>query len=390
MSIEELSVNTTLYVRGTGDDDTGDGTSGDPYATVGRAIERIKTMWFGDYTLTIDVGEGVFPETSFRFQHPQGSQLYINGVSEDHSSISVASIDGSLSYDATSGWYFYEVWFQFPSPVLDHLALNDHIMVRSASGGTNPKTLRGCHQIVSHNTTLDQAKVRVFVCSYDEVESSESHPLPSGNITCDLSVIRTNLSFTEDSYAVRMEGPYHGGNWNHLCFYEGQVTAFDIQNHASILLGSRCGVADWPEGVWADNNATVFADYAYFSKINNCGIQAVRGSTVSVRGAVFSGVKDSTLLTQIGHVAADGAMFVCCSGESDPSGDETSDGYILDAQHRGVIDAPSVEIIYPTGWAFGVSYGGYINVTSLSLTSDYDASEHSYDTVVNDRSYINN
>jgi hypothetical protein len=388
MSLEELSANTTLYVRTTGNDTTGDGTSGSPYATLGRAIERIEMMWFGDYTLTIDLGEGMFTETAkLTINHPQGEKLLVQGVDEDLSSVSVGSIDTSL----TSGtYYYYNVTLTLP--VGKSVSVGDYIIIRSATGGTNPKLLLGCHEVTAWNSGTRVATVAVRVYSYDEIGSSTPHPLPSGSITCNVTLSKTAVNLSNDGLEVT--DSCHGGTWNHLVICKAG-TAITLLNNSFLGLGSRCAVKDCDKAVWVEFNSTLFADYAYFTGIESRCIRASCGSSISVRYAVFSATEHSTLSAELNStIWAQGATFVNCAGESD--GAETGEdsiGYILDSQHGSVIQAPSAEIIYPTGWALCVTWGSHINVTSLSLTSDYDVFDtdvFTYNTVLEEKSYIQN
>lgn len=52
----DLSSYTPIYVRTTGDDDTGDGSSGSPYATAQKAFDEALAAGSGDYVLDLGVG----------------------------------------------------------------------------------------------------------------------------------------------------------------------------------------------------------------------------------------------------------------------------------------------------------------------------------------------
>jgi hypothetical protein len=59
---ELLTANRTYYVRTTGSDSNDGLTSGAPFLTIGKAITVCKTIDFGGYTVTIDIGSGTFSE----------------------------------------------------------------------------------------------------------------------------------------------------------------------------------------------------------------------------------------------------------------------------------------------------------------------------------------
>ena len=55
---EVLTANRTIYVATTGNDSTGDGSIGNPYATLQKAENVARTLDFGGYIVTISLGDG--------------------------------------------------------------------------------------------------------------------------------------------------------------------------------------------------------------------------------------------------------------------------------------------------------------------------------------------
>ncbi|RLP21987.1 DUF1565 domain-containing protein [Mesorhizobium sp. YM1C-6-2] len=59
---EKLTANRTIYVSTSGNDSTGDGTSGAPFATIQRAVNVVAAIDMAGFTATISVGAGTYNE----------------------------------------------------------------------------------------------------------------------------------------------------------------------------------------------------------------------------------------------------------------------------------------------------------------------------------------
>ena len=100
-----IGSNTTFYVTTTGNDSTGDGSSGSPWATIGKAAEylserRIKK----DVSVTVSVGSGTYTFTSNqKIAHPQGSQIEYVGATPTGSKPRGTTLNGNSGGSAVRG-----------------------------------------------------------------------------------------------------------------------------------------------------------------------------------------------------------------------------------------------------------------------------------------------
>lgn len=77
---KRLTTNTTFYVATTGNDSTGDGSSGAPWATIQHAVDVIRTTYdIAGYTATINVAAGTYAPVSVAGPFYGGS-LVISGA----------------------------------------------------------------------------------------------------------------------------------------------------------------------------------------------------------------------------------------------------------------------------------------------------------------------
>lgn len=84
--LEFLNADTTIYVETTGNDNTGDGTLANPYATIGRAFEDFVIR--AQYRRTIQIGAGTF-------QYPENTTHAFIG--NGHTILGTTSIDSSFT-----------------------------------------------------------------------------------------------------------------------------------------------------------------------------------------------------------------------------------------------------------------------------------------------------
>jgi hypothetical protein len=375
MALTVLTSNATIYVRTTGSDTTGDGSSGSPYASVGKAIEHIGDLWMGDYTVTVDIGAGVFSESTFTFEHPFGKQVTFQGVDEDLSSVSVSSIDSSKSTSgAPTGLCWYQV--SFTLPVGKSVSVGDFILVRTATGGTSPEHVLGCHEVTGWVSGTRVATVKVYV------KNITSPRLPSGSITCNLTLAKTVLSFSAQN-GLKVQGPFYAGIWNHLVMKgsnSGSASGLWALNGGMVSMGSRGGISGFQQALYAQNNATIFADYAYLSKTHGNMVKCSNSGVVSMRDAVVSGPRNSAIYASVGGTVYAFSIDTYSGG-----------GNALYADSGSYIYANSTSVLYANGAAFCADGGGYVwagNVTTTGCGTP--VSSPTYDTVGNDNSYVNN
>jgi len=358
-----LSSNETIYIRTTGNDTTGDGSSGSPFLTLGRTVAYLGGLYIGDYTVTVDIGEGVFTEAgTITFQHPFGSQVTFQGVSERITGQSISSISGTTSY-GHNNLYYRDMTMVLP--VGKSVSVGDYIACSSPTGGTNPNAILGLHPVSAWVGGTRTATVEVGYRNGSET--------PSGSISCTIDLIKTVFDFSNKN-GIKVTGPYFAGTWRGLVIqgdYDGandakygiwMLNGGVISVATDTTSGYAAGVWGFQTGIFAQNNALVFADYGFVSKAglhltncqnggilslrdanlnacNNSGIFASNGSTVAANSVQIVGTGDNSVYSYQGSFIDISSAFV---GESNSTTSVLADRWAaIDGTSATVDDAIS-------------------------------------------------
>ena len=315
-----LTTDETVYVRTTGNDTIGNGSIGSPFLTLERTIRYIGGLYIGDYFVTVDIGEGVFSEAgTLTFQHPFGSQVIWRGVSEQITSQNTNSISASGTSLGHSNLYRYDVTFILP--VGKSVSVGDYIAVREVSGGTLPQALYGCHYVSGWVGGSRTATVQVVY--------RNGAPKASGTVTCTIELIKTVIAFPNKS-GLKVSGPYHAGLWEGLVIQGDYDTSNTNAKYGVWLLntpvialsgssatGKALGIVGFQTGIYTQNNAMAFADYAFISKCGTRCCNAQNGGILSVRWARLSGANNNGIFAFNGStVAAQGVQIVAVGNDS--------------------------------------------------------------------------
>jgi len=311
-----LTANETIYIRTTGNDSTGDGSAGFPFLTVTKAIQYIGGLYIGDYYVTVDIGEGVFTEAAtLTFQHPFGSQVSFTGVAEQITSQDTNSISASGTYLGYNQLYRYDVTFILP--VGKSVSVGDYIGVRSVSGGTLPEALYGMHYVSAWDGGTRTATVQVVY--------RNNAPKASGTVTCTVDLVKTVIAFSNKN-GLKVVGPNYGGNWNKLVIqgdWDGaNNTKYGVWcvNTGMCSLGGTgwfgMGVVGFQTGIYAQNNALVFADYSYVSKMGSRCATAQNGGILNLRYAALSGTLNNGIFAFNGSTVAALNVKVVAMGDN--------------------------------------------------------------------------
>lgn len=177
-----ITEDTTIYVSTTGNDSTGDGTSGSPFASPHKALESIgESLISANATVTIQLADGHYSFTeTITPTHPNGDRIEI--VGEHAYSVSLSSISSSSGSAGN-----YSVILNVSD--ISNIAVNDWIILLNASGGTNPTYLNGFHKV----TNVDSGNSRLTV------STTHNNGVPSGTVTGTITVIK---SIVEDKISI--------------------------------------------------------------------------------------------------------------------------------------------------------------------------------------------
>lgn len=163
-----LSSSLDVYVSTTGNDSTGDGTSGSPWATIDKALDYINSRILrANYTIYVE--KGSYTETDIlSIGHDNGGHITISGDYETDT-LTLSSSSGS-----SGNWLI-----TFTTSNTDYYTVGDCVLIYSASGGTNPEYVLGTLLVDSINPSTSvtlQSPVTVGTMASGAVSASVSIP----------------------------------------------------------------------------------------------------------------------------------------------------------------------------------------------------------------------
>jgi hypothetical protein len=173
-----IYVATSFYVATTGNDITGDGSSGNPWATVGKAISYLNYFRLNT-TVTINVASGHYNESTIYITNTPSNGLYIRIIG---ASILTKNMTSLQSCSGSAG-----AWSQVLNlNSVAGISVGDFVGVKVISGGTNNAAVYGYCAV----TNVDTGNNRITVLNKNYAAST-----PSGAITATVYVFTTVLNF---------------------------------------------------------------------------------------------------------------------------------------------------------------------------------------------------
>jgi len=171
-----ISVATSFYVATTGNDITGDGSSGSPWATVGKAISYLNYFRL-NAIVTINVATGHYNESEIIIDHPDSYNIRITGAS-----LLTKNVTSVQSNSGTAGAWTTVINLDNVTDII----VGDYASLVNLAGGTNPRALNGFYRI----SNVDAVNNRITVENKNKWTSG-----PSGAITGNALIYRTYLQF---------------------------------------------------------------------------------------------------------------------------------------------------------------------------------------------------
>jgi hypothetical protein len=265
-----ISSDVTYYVSTSGNDTTGNGSVGTPWATIAKALEYLGPFAISSAaTVTIQLADGIYtPATPYLLNHKFGQRINITGTNTHTKTVSsIQSVSGSAG-----AWSIVLNMNNVTS-----VSSGDYIIIRDCSGGTNPSYLVGCHKI----TNVDSGNSRITITSAHKNATN-----PSGAVTTTNSVvIKTIISSTQGAFECSVP-------WGYLtkivCEGPGVTTYYGIVCTSAVLeLKTPFAVSNYVVGISSDSSR-VSANYLVAS---GCayGILATNNSTLLVSYALATG-----------------------------------------------------------------------------------------------------
>lgn len=270
--LQVIAEDTTLYIATTGNDTTGDGSSGTPWLTPQKALSYLADYWIpDDVTVTIQLADGTYAlAAQIDIEHPCGARISIVGENTHAKSLtSIQSSSGSAGD--------YSIVLNLDS-VAD-IAVNDYVLIKNAANGTTPTYVMGCHKI----TDVDSGNTRITV------NSKHLTGVPSGAVTADITVIKTILSFASTDGIIADKGNTLG-NLNKVVLVGPGSTKYGIYTMAGgiIYCGSSVGVTTWAYGFFSSFSGHIHADSTIASG-NTYGFYSSLSGSLSVSSVIATG-----------------------------------------------------------------------------------------------------
>lgn len=190
-----ITADTTLYVATTGDDVTGDGSIGTPWATPQKALEYLNDYWISPAAyVDIMCGDGSFAlTTAITVKHACGDRIRIRGTNTYAKTMS--SVQSS-----SGGAGAWSVVINLNN--VTNIASGDFVIISAPSGGTKPTYIAGCHPV----TNVDAVNSRITITS-----GHQNATAPSGNVAATVTVIKTVFANATTNIVYMTDGTKLGG-----------------------------------------------------------------------------------------------------------------------------------------------------------------------------------
>jgi hypothetical protein len=354
----KLTADTTIEVAtiaNGGDDVTGNGSVGAPYATVTRAIEEMDKWSIGDNLVTVNIGAGQYDHgVAIGFYNPYGANVTFQGEADYFTATSFFKSGVTTSGDHK----FYTYTLQLPGA--EDISAGDYVIVSGVTGGTYGTLGLGCHEVTAWNGTDNRVTIKVI--QQVGVPNLQS---PSGSQTWSCTLMKTVLTFTSTN-GVRTSGPYHSGTWKDVVIAgSGTGSGVRMLSNAAIVFsstdsttsGDKVGVANWDANLHTQLGGVIFADFVYVSSAAQEGVLSQSGGIINFPGATVTGSGQCSLRASSSGLIRANAMFNIAGGEP----------YSVYATQNGFIDAVSSNNYSVEGTLFRAENLASIDASSAIL-----------------------
>jgi hypothetical protein len=278
--------NLGIYVSTTGSDTTGDGSIGNPYATLAKALDYLSNYWIdAGYNVIIDLAAGTYSAAVVVPPHPCGVRIQIYG----QGALSSLTVNSVVSSSGGTGAWSYVL--QMNS--VTGLAVGDYIAIVAATAGTKPGYLNGYHEI----TNVDVPNTQITItCTHQSATPA------SGAVTSTTLIYKTYLtgaiSFAKQQFgmlaSLGLIGP-------------GSGTGLTVE---SSYVGIRyLGIAHWYSGIYVTQGGALGANDHI--TLSSCGLgvnASYYGSTNII--VILSGCSYGVYTAFGGNVTVGGTSWI--------------------------------------------------------------------------------
>lgn len=268
-----ITSNITLYVTTGGDDVTGDGTEGDPWATLTQAL-----AWLSDKlisaaaTVTIQIDDGTYVRTATdMLGHVNGDR--INIVGENTYDITLASIASSTG--STGAW----------SIVLNvddssDAAIGDFLLIPyNISGGSLTETLCGCWEITGVSSGTPDTIT---------ITSTHRHTVaPSGAVSGTVTITKTILQYNGVG-GLSITASALGLLDKLTLLGNGNGRGLAASAASAVTCGSNVGISSFDQNMLSASSSSIIAEYICVSNSTSWGIN-VHSAYVNIKYSSVTG-----------------------------------------------------------------------------------------------------
>lgn len=296
--LKMITADTTLYVATTGDDVTGDGSSGTPWATPHKALEYLRGYWISPAaTVTIQCADGTYTfTTKIDINHSCGDRIVITG--QNTYAKTMSSVQSS-----SGGAGAWAIIINVNS--VANIAVNDFVIISAPSGGTKPTYVAGVHKV----TNVDAVNTRITFSS-----THQSATAPSAAINATVTVIKTVFKNSTTNIVWLDNGSRLGTIKK--CILDGTGSAeigMYVTGKSLAVIDEGFGIYASDGGLFSDNGSTVWAKALMaISAIPGHCYQADDHSTIICPSAIASGITTaasySFFATYGSHIECTGAI----------------------------------------------------------------------------------
>jgi len=277
-TIRRITANTSVYVATTGNDTTGDGTNGSPFATPHKALESIQNWIIDkDVTVTISVAAGVYNFTEqIEMNHPCSANIIFQGsgnAAAPNTSTNVTTADVEAAFDTR---------FYFAST--DGLVAQNgnifNIDNFALLGGTSKRGIWALSGAIFKQINDNTIAVDKFNESITMNNASCDLLSPSLSNSSAISIAATRNSFV----SITNAGITNAGN---SAIYAGSNVYLELRTTATINNVGK-------HGIDADNQTSIYAGNIYAGTSTNTFFRSTKLSFINRAGATGAGATDAS------------------------------------------------------------------------------------------------
>jgi hypothetical protein len=359
-----IDTDTTLYITTGGNDSTGDGTSGNPWATLSKAL-----TWLSDKiienttTVTIEIDDGTYNWTSTdSMKHNNGDR--VNVVGKNTYNVSLTSVQSSSG--SSGAWSII-----LNVSDVSNAAVNDFLRVPyDIANGTRPETLCGCWKI----TNVDVINTRLTITSTHRHTSA-----PSGAVAGTVTIIKTMIEYDGVDGIEISENSVLGLLDKLVVLGTGSATGISVLGGAYVQGGTTLCAYNFANGMLAKSGGHFEGDY-----FHSCG-NATRGfrcyfATGRAVGGVFSGNGNAGVGCDTADVILNN---IIASGN-------VSYGVNAEASCNLSPVTAACKATYNTGTGMYAAFNSFVNALSADVSNNGTNFSPAANTLGNVESYIRN